>query len=143
MSYSGKYTPQNPEKYKGNLNNIIYRSNWERNCMKLFDHNSNVLAWASEELPIPYISPIDRKIHKYFPDFIVKVLDKNKEEKKYIIEVKPQKQTEPPKVPKRKTKTYFKALQTYATNISKWKYAKEWCDKHNYIFKILTEKDCT
>jgi len=142
MPYKGKFTLIHPEKYKGNPHNIIYRSIWERNCMRTFDSSSNVLAWASEESFIPYVSPVDQKVHKYFPDFLVKVLDKNKQEKKYMIEVKPYKFTQPPKITKRKTKSYYNAVERYAINLSKWEAAKNWCIAHDYIFKLMTETEC-
>ena len=142
MAYKGRFTPTHPEKYKGNPHNIIYRSIWERNCMRTFDSSPNVLLWASEEMAIPYVSPVDQKVHKYYPDFLVKVLDRNREEKKYIIEIKPLKFTQPPKIPKRKTQSYRNAVERYVINLAKWEAAKNWCDTHGYTFKIMTETEC-
>ena len=73
MAYKGKYQPSHPRKYKGNPSNIIYRSLWERKFMVYCDLNENILEWGSEEIIIPYRSPVDGKVHRYFPDFYIKV----------------------------------------------------------------------
>ena len=77
MSYSGKFTPKNPQKYKGDPKNIIYRSSWEVKVMKYLDDHPDVIWWGSEELVIPYWSPVDNKKHRYFPDFVAKIKQKN------------------------------------------------------------------
>jgi hypothetical protein len=148
MSYSGYYILHHTEKYKGTLSErgVKYLSLWERNVIRTLDNNSNVLAWlaptGNREMTIPYISPVDKKLHRYVPDFFVKVIDRNKEEKRFMLEIKPKRQTEPPKIPKRKTRAYYKACQTYAINIAKWQAAAKWCDSHHYTFKLMTEKEC-
>ena len=83
----GRFHPQNPGKYKGDLQNIIYRSSWELKFMQWCDRNPNVIEYASEEFCIPYLSPIDGRVHRYFPDFIMKVKEQSGEIKKYIIEI--------------------------------------------------------
>ena len=140
MSYKGRFRPQNPSKYKGDASNIIYRSSWELRVMKYLDENSSVLWWASEELFIPYLSPVDNRPHRYFPDFIVRALNKDKKEVTMVIEVKPEKQTKPP-AQKRKTRQYLNEVVTYAVNEAKWKAANLFCKEHGWEFKILTEKD--
>ena len=104
MSYKGRYQPSYPRKYKGNPSNIIYRSLWERKFMVYCDLNENILEWGSEEIAIPYRSPIDNRVHRYFPDFYVKLKETTGKIKKYIIELKPKKQLKPPKKTKRHTK---------------------------------------
>jgi hypothetical protein len=69
MAYSGKYNPINPKKYKGDTSKVIYRSLWERKLMVYCDNTKSVLEWGSEEVIIPYVSPWDGKVHRYFPDF--------------------------------------------------------------------------
>ena len=93
MSYKGKYKPKHPRKYKGDPTNIIYRSLWERKFMTYCDSSNNILEWCSEEIALPYRSPIDNRVHRYFPDFYIKVRESTGIIKKYIIEVKPKKQT--------------------------------------------------
>ena len=93
MSYKGKYKPKHPKKYKGDPTNIIYRSLWERKFMLYCDSSNNILEWCSEEIALPYRSPIDNRVHRYFPDFYIKVRESTGIIKKYIIEVKPKKQT--------------------------------------------------
>ena len=141
MSYKGKFKPSFPKKYKGNPTNIVYRSLWERTFMKYCDTNENILEWFSEEIAVPYRSPIDNKIHRYFPDFYIKVKESNGSIKKYIIEIKQKKQTLEPIPQKRKTKGYIYEVYEYAKNQAKWKAAEEWCADRGYEFKVLTEDD--
>ncbi|MBT7496732.1 head completion protein [Candidatus Woesearchaeota archaeon] len=141
MAYKTKYKINNEEKYIGNPSNIICRSLWERRVCKYLDENMNVLKWGSEELPIPYYSPIDKKNHKYFPDFIAKIKNKNGNTKTVIIEVKPKKQTQPPKKPKRKTKNYINECVIYTINEAKWNAANKFCKTRAWSFIILTEDD--
>ena len=141
MAYRGKYYPSFPRKYKGDPTNIIYRSLWERKFMVYCDKNQNILEWASEEIAIPYRSPIDNRVHRYFPDFYMKVKETNGRIKNYVIEVKPAKQTKPPKKPKRQTKGYIREAYEYARNQAKWKMAKEFCADRQWEFKVVTEKE--
>ncbi len=141
MSYKGKYYPSFPRKYKGDPTNIVYRSLWERKFMVYCDKNQNILEWASEEIAIPYRSPIDNRVHRYFPDFYMKVKETNGKIKNYMIEVKPAKQTKPPKKPKRQTKGYIREAYEYARNQAKWKMAKEFCADRQWEFKVVTEKE--
>ena len=141
MAYKGKYYPSFPRKYKGDPTNIIYRSLWERKFMVYCDKNQNILEWASEEIAIPYRSPIDNRVHRYFPDFYMKVKETNGRIKNYVIEVKPAKQTIPPKKPKRQTKGYIREAYEYARNQAKWKMAKEFCADRQWEFKVVTEKE--
>ena len=141
MSYKGKYYPSFPRKYKGDPTNIIYRSLWERKFMVYCDKNQNILEWASEEIAIPYRSPIDNRVHRYFPDFYMKVKETNGKIKNYVIEVKPAKQTKPPAKPKRQTKGYIREVYEYAKNQAKWKMAKEFCADRQWVFKVVTEKE--
>jgi len=141
MSYKGKYQPSFPSKYKGDPTNIIYRSLWERKFMKYCDANERILEWGSEEIALPYRSPIDNKVHRYFPDFYIKVQESNGKIKKYLIEIKPQKQTAPPPKPQRQTKGYMREAYEYARNQAKWAAAKEWCADRGYEFKIITENE--
>ena len=141
MSYKGKYYPSFPKKYKGDPTNIVYRSLWERKFMVYCDKNQNILEWASEEIAIPYRSPIDNRVHRYFPDFYMKVKETNGKIKNYVIEVKPAKQTKPPAKPKRQTKGYIREAYEYARNQAKWKMAKEYCADRQWEFKVVTEKE--
>jgi len=137
----GYYRPKNPQKYKGDPTNIIYRSSWEKRCMIYFDQNSNVIQWHSEELFVPYRSPIDGRLHRYFPDFWIKVKERDGDIKIRLIEVKPYYQTQEPKVQKRKTKKYINEVKTYGINMYKWKAAREYCNDRGWTFQILTEKE--
>lgn len=138
-SYKGLFKPKNPKKYKGNPENIVYRSSWELRVMKYLDEHEAIIWWASEELPIPYVSPIDNKVHRYFPDFIVRMKRKAGQETTMILEVKPDAQTKMP-TQKRKTKRYLTEMATFAVNQEKWKAADLFCKEHGWQFKIITEK---
>lgn len=141
MSYRGKYQPSFPKKYKGDPTNIIYRSLWERKFMVYCDLNEKVLEWGSEEMFVWYRSPIDSKPHRYFPDFYIKVQESSGQIKKYLIEIKPKKQTTPPPKQQRQTKKYLYEAYEYAKNQAKWKAAEEWCADRGYEFKVLTENE--
>ena len=139
MAYRGRYIPTHPKKYKGDPSNIIYRSLWERKFMVYCDRNDKILEWGSEEFFVPYRSPLDGKIHRYFPDFYVKVKTPTGN-KKWVVEVKPKAQCkEPVKNPKRRTKRWLNEVFTYAVNQAKWKSAEEFCKDHGMEFKIFTE----
>jgi len=135
MAYSGKFVPKRPEKYSGDPSNIIYRSLWELKLMKYLDAHSEIVKWASEEFAIPYRSPIDRRMHRYFPDFWV---EKSNGEQ-IVIEVKPKQQLVPPKKPKRQTRRYLKEMHTYAINQRKFEVAEEFCKNRGMKFMIMTQ----
>ena len=141
MSYSGKFKPKNYKKYKGDPTKIYYRSLWERRFMVYCDNNPNILEWGSEEVIIPYRSPVDKKVHRYFPDFIIKVKESTGQIKTYVIEVKPKRQTMEPKKKSRVTKSYIYECKTYAVNQAKWKAATEFCEDRRIEFKIITEEE--
>jgi hypothetical protein len=141
MSYQGKYRPSNTKKYRGNPTNIIYRSLWERKFMVYCDKNENILEWGSEEIAIPYRSPLDNKIHRYFPDFYIKYKDANGKVRRSLIEVKPYRQTQQPPILEKKTKGYIYEVAEYVKNQAKWSAAKEFCDDRRWEFKIFTEKE--
>ena len=141
MAYKGKYKVRAPYKYKGNPTKVVYRSSWELKFMNYCDTNINILEWGSEEMYVWYRSPVDNKPHRYFPDFYIKARESNGQIKKYIIEVKPQRQTKPPAKPKRQTRGYLREAYEYAKNQAKWKAANEWCIDRGFEFKVLTEKE--
>ena len=136
-SYKGLYKPTHPKKYVGDPKKIVYRSLLERRFMRYCDLNQDILYWASEELPIRYFNPIDKKFHRYFPDFVVKTVNNEK----YMIEIKPSRQVAKPKPPKKKTKSYMRESFEYIKNQAKWQAAKSYCDDKGMKFKLITEKD--
>ena len=140
-SIKSKYKPSYPQKYKGDPNNIICRSSWERKFCRWCDLSENVIFWGSEEFCIPYISPVDNRVHRYFPDFIIKLKEQSGKIKTYVIEVKPKRQTVPPKQKSRVTKSFLYEAKTYAVNQAKWKAAEEWCKDRMLEFKVITEDE--
>jgi hypothetical protein len=109
--------------------------------MKWCDSNNSVQEWGSETVIVPYISPLDKKVHRYFVDFYIKVMDKNGGLQKYLIEIKPERFTKPPTIPARKTKAFIDEVFQYGVNEAKWKAAFEFCQDRNMKFMVLTEKD--
>ena len=137
----GKFVPQNPQKYVGDVKNIVYRSSWEHRFMKWLDLHESIVKYSSEELVIPYVHPVDGRVHRYFPDFLVQMKTKEGTIKVMVIEIKPQAQTVEPTVKTRKTKRLLNEVVTYAINKNKWDAAKLFCDKRGWQFQVLTERD--
>ena len=148
MAYNGRFRPKNPKKYKGDPTNIIYRSGWELKFFKWCDEHPDVVWWQSEELIVPYRSPIDNHIHRYFPDVIVNRKDRDGNVKTIMVEIKPYKQTLPPD-PRKKNATptgrvsrrFLNEVKTWGVNDAKWKAAREYCAKRGWEFVIMTEKE--
>lgn len=139
MAYSGKFSPKNPSKYSGDPTKIIWRSTWELRVMKYLDENDAIVEWKSEEIAIPYISPVDNRRHRYFPDFIIKVKRPDGSIHTMMIEVKPKAQTVEPKVQKKKTRKYITEVMTWGVNKSKWEAARTYCSSLGWEFKLITE----
>lgn len=138
-TYQGRYTPKNPNKYKGDYRNIIFRSSWELKFMKYCDTRQSVIEWGSEEIVVPYRSPLDGKLHRYFVDFYIKIKDKDGIINKYLVEVKPKKQTTPPVAKSRNTKRYLMEVSEYIKNQAKWEAAENYCLDRQMKFIIITE----
>jgi len=134
----GIFKPNHPEKYKGTYP-ILYRSSYELKYFRWCDHNPAVLKWGSESIIIPYQNPLTGKLSRYFVDSNITVKTKTGEIKKYLIEIKPQIQTQPPK-PTKNTKSLLRRQAEYIKNRAKWQAAEEWSKKKGYEFTILTEK---
>ena len=109
--------------------------------MQWCDRSENILEYGSEEFFIPYLDPTTGKIRRYFPDAYVKIEEANGKIKKYIIEIKPLRQTQPPVAGKKKKQTLITEALTYEKNLAKWRAAEEWCEDRMLEFKIITEKD--
>lgn len=141
MAYRGRFSPKNPSKYKGDPSNIVYRSSWELRFMKYCDTHPRVLSWSSEEHIVPYVSPIDNRVHRYFVDFVVTIQREDGVVDTLMVEVKPKAQTRPPEAPKnrRPTPRFIREVQTWGVNSAKWAAAKEFCAKRGWTFTILTE----
>lgn len=139
--YQGRYRVENLSKYKGDATQVFFRSKLEYTFMKKIDRQPNVIEWSSEEIVIPYISPIDGLPHRYFPDNWVKVKSKDGTIKQMLVEIKPASQIVPPKKPKRKSKRYEEEVLTWVVNCAKWEAAEKYCREHNMVFKKFTEKE--
>jgi hypothetical protein len=140
-TYKGRYRVINPSKYRGNSQDVTYRSSWELKFMKWCDTNPSVLEWGSETIIIPYTSPVDNRVHRYFVDFYIKVQDRNCKINRYLVEIKPAKFTKPPEIPARKTRRFVQEVFQYGTNQAKWKAANEYCVERSMQFLVLTEVD--
>jgi len=137
----GKFKPSNPEKYIGNVDNIIFRSSLEYRFMRIFDERISIVKWGSEEIHIPYFFEVDKKIHNYFPDFFIEFIDKTGKKRKALVEIKPLSFCSQPKQPGRITEAYKRRVVDYIKNKNKWDAAKIFCSEHDLDFYIFTEKD--
>lgn len=134
MAYKTVFNPKNPKKYAGDSTKIVCRSLWERNVCKFCDEHPNILKWSSEEISIPYMNPLDNKMHNYYPDFLIKFKNATGIQV-WMVEIKPKKQTY------LKENATKKEKATWVMNTAKWKAAESYCSKHNIVFKIITEKE--
>lgn len=146
MAHKGKFKPRNPQKYDGDPTKIIYRSSWERTAFRWMDENPDIISWSSEETIIPYLSPVDKKIHRYFPDLLFKIR-KGNSIVTYLVEIKPEQQMKPPN-PSRRNATptgrvstrFLREAATYAVNDAKWAAARKLCEQKGWIFQLWGEK---
>lgn len=137
MAYSGTYRVKNRSKYKGAVDKVVFRSLWERNAFKWCDDCSEIVAWSSEEVVIPYFYEVDKKYHRYFMD--LKLTYKNG--KTILVEIKPNKETSPPKFNGKKSKRYINEGMTYVKNMNKWAAAQNYAADRGWGFQIWTENE--
>lgn len=135
----GYYFPTNPQKYRGDVNKIVYRSSWEHLAMLWLDTNPSVIAWGSEETVVPYLSVVDGRMHRYYVDFWCQVRQNTGKIIEALLEVKPDKQTRPPRKSKNGLK-YMADMETWLKNDAKWKAARAYCQANGMLFFIVTEK---
>lgn len=135
----GVFTPVYPEKYRGNVAQIYYRSSWELAMNKFLDTNMNILRWSSEEIKIPYIKPTDGKVHHYYPDYWVEYQNRNGEVIQEIVEVKPASQVAKPTTRGKARKTILFEQTAWAVNQAKWTAAQKWCQDRGLRFRVITE----
>ena len=142
MAYQGVFKPKNPQKYLGNPTNIIYRSRWELKFMMYLDSQQNVIQWASEEFCIPYRSPMDNRVHRYFPDFLVKKKTPDNQIETLVVEIKPMSQSKPPKPQTGKpTRSYLREVYNWGVNSAKWEAANKYCGERGWKFLVIGEKE--
>ena len=136
----GKYRPHNQEKFIGEV--AIFRSGLELSFFRFCDNNPNVIKWGSENVVVPYIDPCLKKQRKYHIDNYVEIKEGNVI-KKYLVEIKPFKQTQEPKVTKKRKKAHllYEQSQWMTNSLGKWPAAREFAKKHGMEFIIITEKD--
>lgn len=148
MAYKGRFKPKNPHKYKGDYTKITYRSMWECKFFRFLDDHPDVIWWASEEYVVPYLSPIDGKMHRYYPDVVVHKLTPSGKKEIVMIEIKPKNQTTPPDPAKknstpsgRVSRRYLNEVKTYGINQAKWAAAQKYCAERGWNFVIMTEHE--
>lgn len=142
-SYKGRFRPKQPQKYRGDADSCFYRSLWERRFMTFCDENDSVVEWSSEEVIVPYISPLDGRKHRYFVDFWVRMRKSDGSVEESLIEVKPKKQTVRPEQPttKKVTKSKITEIRNWMINSAKWAAARDYCENRGWSFRILTEQE--
>jgi hypothetical protein len=141
----GLFNPQNPDKYIGDLHKIIYRSSWEQRFCSYCDRNEKILKWSSEPLAIDYWNPLDKKMHKYYVDFYIKTLREDGTHQEWIIEIKPESQTQKPiyegkNMTLKKLESYNYSMKVWITNQAKFKAAREWARVRGFRFGVVDEK---
>lgn len=136
--HQGIFTPKYQSKFEGT--SCIYRSGLELKFFRFCDTNPNVVKWSSEKVIIPYISPVDNRVHKYYVDNYV-VIKEGQKLTKYLVEIKPHKQTQAPATKYKKKKNLLYEQQMWLVNNAKWDSARAYCKKHNLQFIIITDKD--
>ena len=136
MAYKGRYKIKNPDKYLGNPPNVIFRSLWERNTFRWCENNPKVRAWSSEEIVVPYKCKVYNKLHRYFVDLYVEMNNGQT----ILVEIKPKKETLPPKQPKRKTKKFLNEVITFSKNQDKWEAADQYAKHKGWKFQVWTEE---
>lgn len=141
---SSIYVPLYPEKYIGDVHNIISRSSWEFRFCRYCDQNEKIVKWSSEAVQVPYYNPLDKKDHIYNVDFYAKIQNVDDSFTEWIIEVKPESQHQKPaqlvgNVTEQKLISYNRKMQIWITNQAKFKAAKEWADKRGWRFGIIDE----
>ena len=114
------------------LKTFFFRSSWELTCCKFFDSSTAVYRWASEEIAIPYVS-IDGRVHRYYPDFLAKIVNAQGVVEDWLLEVKPLKESNIDFA-----KTAYDKL-ALAKNEAKWKAAILFANANNMKFKVITE----
>lgn len=139
----GYFTPQNPDKYKGDSSAVIYRSSWELKFLQYCDNNDKVLEYAAEPLGIPYANPLNNRTSMYWIDCYMKTLNTDGSNTEWLIEVKPNKFLTPPAEPKRLTekqvRAFAKHAKAYAVNSAKFAAARVYAAQHKMKFGIITE----
>lgn len=140
-SYKGRFQPKNWEKYKGDPTNIIYRSLLELRFMVYLDKTNEILEWSSEEIVVPYVSPLDRRRHRYFVDFFVRKRLPDGVVVCSLVEIKPRGQTFAPKPSKKKTRKYLSEVMTWGVNSAKWQAAEAYCADRGWTFQVITDHD--
>jgi hypothetical protein len=138
-THKGRFKPANPQKYRGDVNDVIYRSSWELRVFRYLDQHPDVLEWGSEICVIPYVSPVDNKVHRYFVDVWVKKKDPSGQINILIIEIKPKKEMFPPEKKSKITKRYLEEVRSYAVNQAKWESASNYAKELGWSFAVLTE----
>lgn len=112
---------------------VQYKSSLELAGFKYCDLNPKIKEWSLEPFPIGYLSPVDMKVHRYFPDLWIRF----ESDDLFIVEIKSSNET---KMPRKSDKRYAQKLQTYLINQAKWDACRNFCAEKGANFVILTEK---
>lgn len=139
--HQGLFKPVYPQKYIGDVNNIIYRSSWELKLLMWCDLNPSVIKYNSEGIKIPYWSEVDQKQRTYWIDFIIQYKTRDGIIKTSLVEVKPEKQCSPPSKRGKRQDRYLQECYTWEVNKAKWAAAKEYAAKNGMDFMIMNEYD--
>lgn len=134
----GIFTPKNKDKFIGRR--AVFRSGLELKFFRFCDENVNVIKWSSENVVVPYLSPVDGRVHRYYVDNFI-MLKEGDTVTKYLVEIKPYRQTKPPATKYRKKQHLLYEQKQWAVNQSKWDSARKFAKQKGWKFIIITEKD--
>lgn len=142
----GKYQVINPQKYIGDIYNIIFRSSWEKRFCYYCDSNPNIIKWSSEPIAIKYWNPIDKKEHEYHVDYYIQVKKTDGSTQDWLLEVKPKSQyslKEKPvfegRVTEKRIRAYNEKLKIWITNRAKFEAATRFAEARGYKFGTIDE----
>lgn len=135
----GKYKPDHPDKYQGDITDIVFRSSWELIAFKFCDNANDIVSWSSEGVILPYRG-IDGKMHRYFMDLWISARRPDGTTRKFLVEIKPKSKLTPPKkTANKKDESFLRELNEYLTNQKKWEAARAYCKERDMDFLIWTE----
>jgi hypothetical protein len=132
---------KNPQKYRGDPTNVVYRSSWELKLYDRLDKDPNVLEWNSEEIVVPYRDKSSGRMRRYFPDAWLKRRGRDGQIEEFLLEVKPAKESRPPTRQGKTEKRFITECLLWAKNSSKFDAAKRYCSARGWTFKVITEKE--
>ena len=125
----------------GDITKIVFRSSWEFKFFKWCDNSSSILRFSSEPVSIPYMCPVDKRIHQYYIDCWIERVDEEGKVSRWLIEIKPERETIIPPMPKKQSATalanHISQVKRVMKNLAKFQAARNFALKQNMKFAVL------